>query len=225
MVSTIISFILGCKGSLSTVEQNGITAPLAACSDYVNDLQTYQHCAIKTAFSLADLTTIQDYCGHAMEQENVCRHKWVRANVKMYDFNSLKTVCNQHEDCVFDLLDNTPDEDVLVQIDRCEQYLNHFRRDCVMHAVQRWYFQRPPDWEMERVATNPSKYADLIGMYLAGRVACDGVGTCEGHMEIEMQCERYVEEFTDRSKCPNQHRKRASKREWVKPTDSNEASD
>lgn len=225
MFTTLFLFILGCKGPLSTVEQNGIAAPLAACSDYVNDLKTYQHCATKTAVSEADLTTIQNYCGHALEQESVCRHKWVRANVERYDFNSLKTVCNQHEDCVFDLLDNTPDDDVLVQIERCEQNLHHFRRDCVMHAVQRWYFQWPPDWEMERVAKASSRNPELLGMYLAGRVACDGVGSCEGHMEIEMQCERYVEEFTDRSKCPNQHRKRDSKREWVKPTDSTDASD
>ena len=224
MISFFVSFIIGCTDSQSLVEQSGISDPLPACSDYLNDVQTYKHCASKTAITDADMNTIHSHCAHALDLEMECRHKWVRANLAKYDFNSLKTVCNQDEDCVFDLLDNTPDEDVLVQVQRCEQYLYHFRRDCIMHAVQRWYFQWPPDWEMQRVAKASSRNPELIGMYLAGRVACDGVGSCDGNMEIEMQCERYVEEYTDRSKCPNQHRKRSSKREWVKPTNSKDAS-
>ena len=218
MVSIFVSFIIGCTNSQSLVEQSGISDPLPACSDYLNDVQTYKHCASKTAITDADMNTIHSHCAHALDLEMECRHKWVRANLAKYDFNSLKTVCNQDEDCVFDLLDNTPDEDVLVQIERCEQNLHHFRRDCVMHAVQRWYFQWPPDWEMERISQSPSRNAELIGLYVGARVECDGIGACTGHVENKAQCERYVRDYQDKSKCPNQHRNRKSTRKWIKPT-------
>ena len=58
--------------------------------------------------------------------------------------------------------------------------------------------------ELQRNAVrSPSKLELLFG----ARVACDGVGTCDGTPENKWMCEKYVVEYQDKSKCPNQHRR------------------
>ena len=202
--------LLGCAQQSEPVSQ--IENPLPACNDYTHDASIYGYCVYKNAASITDLQSMGTYCDQAVEWREDCRQVWVISHIDQEPLETLLHVCGQNYDCALQLLDKAPHNDVHIQMERCMEYAGHYKHDCVMHAAQAWYFDWPPEEEIRRVAKQPAPFAEQIGMYIAARVACDGVGSCAGDAEIQMMCEKYVDIFQDKRECPNQHRNRKGRK-------------
>ena len=198
---------MSCTPSLPPVVDN----PLPACLDYVTDADTYGYCVYKQAATLADIESVHTYCPQSGSWQEDCQQTWVIEHKEAYPLETLMNVCGQNADCAFELLDSKPHEDVLMQVELCIRHAGRYRHDCVMHAIQRWYFTWPDAEEVSRVAHKRNPFPEQVGTYIGARVACDGVGTCAGETENKRMCEKYVVEYEDKRKCPNQHRRRRRK--------------
>ena len=188
---------------------NVVDNPLPACHDYAKDANIYGYCVYKNADSLPSVDSVNLYCAQAGAWAQDCRQTWVISQSKDTPFDALMGVCGQNSDCAFQLLDKRPQEDVLNQVDFCMRYAGHYKHDCVMHAIQRWYFEWPDAEEVSRVAKERNPFPEQIGTYIGARVGCDNVGSCEGNADNQMMCEKYVRIYQqDSRQCPNQHRRR-----------------
>jgi hypothetical protein len=185
-----------------------ISNPLPACEEYVQDENIYGYCVYQKIDTLLDINSVNLYCTQTGTWQDNCHQAWVMSQVDNRTLEDLLPICGDDSDCSLELLDSKHHDDVLEQINLCLQYTNHYARDCVMHAIQYWYFTWPTADEMSIVAKQSSQYPEQVGMYLGARVGCDGIGNCLGDPEIQTMCERYVDIFQDESKCPNQHRNR-----------------
>ena len=183
---SFLFFLLSC----STEKPNVVDNPLPACIEHAKDAEVY------------------GYCPHAGTWRDDCVQTWVIEHINEHPLETLMDVCEQNADCAFHLLDTKPHPDLLKQVKLCIRYADRYRHDCVMHAIQRWYFEWPDADEMARVANEKSPFPEQIGTFIGARVACDNVGTCTGTPENKSLCEKYVVEYQDKSKCPNQHRRR-----------------
>ena len=210
MLSILFTFeiFLGCHTELPNV----VEQPLSLCIDYAKDAELYGYCIYKNVDSFSERASVTEQCPHAGTWQDDCRQSWVMSHKDKYDLNELMNVCGQNADCAFHILDSKPHPDLLQQVDLCIQYADRYRHDCVMHAIQRWYFEWPDAEEIARVAKERSPFPEQIGTFIGARVACDGVGTCDGTPENKWMCEKYVVEYQDKSKCPNQHRRRINRR-------------
>ena len=61
-------------------------------------------------------------------------------------------------------------------------------RDCLGHAMQRWWYTAPDADEVARVAAVKSPYPDRIAFYVAASVACSNVGSCDGDPTMNSIC-------------------------------------
>lgn len=206
MISNVFMLmgLLGCTTELPDVVEN----PLHTCIDYVKDAELYGYCIYKNADALSDVASVHEHCPNAGTWQDDCRQSWVMSHKDTYTLDELINICGQNADCAFHILDNKPHPDLLQQVDLCIQYADRYRHDCVMHAIQRWYFESPDAEEIARVVKERSPFPEQIGTFVGARVACDGVGICDGTPENKWMCEKYVVEYQDKSKCPNQHRRR-----------------
>ena len=185
-----------------------ILNPLPACEEYIQDENVYGYCVYQKIDTLLDINSVNRYCIQTGNRQDNCRQAWVMSQADNRPLEELLPICGNNSDCALELLDSKHHDDVLGQVNLCLQYTNQYAHDCVMHAIQYWYFTWPTKDEMSIVAKKPSPYPEQVGMYLGARVGCDGVGNCEGNSEIQAMCERYVEIFQDETQCPNQHRNR-----------------
>ena len=197
-------FLLSC----STEKPNVVDNPLPACIEHAKDAEVYGYCVYKNAKTLPDIKNVNEYCSQAGKWQDDCRQTWVIEYRNAYSLETLMEICAQNADCAFQLLDTKPHPDLLEQVPLCIRYADRYRHDCVMHAIQRWYFEWPDAEEIARVANEKNPFPEQIGTFIGARVACDGVGTCVGTPENKSLCEKYVVEYQDKSKCPNQHRRR-----------------
>ena len=198
----ILVGLLGCTTEPPDVVEN----PFPACVEYIKDAELYGYCIYKNVDTLSDITSVNEHCANAGTWQADCRQSWVMSNKDNYTIDKLVGVCKQNADCAFHLLDSKPHPDLLQQVDLCIQYADRYRHDCVMHAIQLWYFESPDAEEVARVAKERSPFPEQIGTFIGARVACDGVGVCDGTPENKGMCEKYVIEYQDKRKCPNQHR-------------------
>ena len=197
-------FLLSC----SIEKPNVVDNPLPACIEHAKDAEVYGYCVYKNAKRLPDINSVNKYCSQAGKWKEDCRQTWVLENRDGHSLEALMDICAQNADCAFHLLDTKPHPDLLEQTKLCIRYADRYRHDCVMHAIQRWYFEWPDADEISRIANEKSPFPEQIGTFIGARVACVGVGTCDGIPENKSLCEKYVIEYQDKSKCPNQHRKR-----------------
>ena len=197
-------FLLAC----GTEEPNVVDDPLPSCIEHAKDADIYGYCVYKNAKTLPDVLSVNKYCSQTGKWKEDCRQTWVIENRNAYSLEELMDICAQNADCAFHLLDSKPHPDLLKQTKLCIRYADRYRHDCVMHAIQRWYFEWLDADEMARVANERSPFPEQIGTFIGARVACDGVGSCTGTPENKSLCEKYVVEYKDKTKCPNQHRKR-----------------
>ena len=204
LFSVFILLGVSCSKPLQPVVDN----PLPVCLDYVTDAETYGYCVYKNAATLPDIGSVNTYCPQAGSWQDDCKQTWVMEHKDAHPLETLMEVCAQNADCAFELLDSKPHDDVLVQVELCIRHADRYRHDCVMHAIQRWYFTWPDAEEVSRVAQERNPFPEQVGTYIGARVACDGVGTCDGETENKRMCEKYVVEYEDKRKCPNQHRRR-----------------
>ena len=205
MIPLLLHFpFVGC----TTEPPNVVETPLPACLDYAKDAELYGYCVYKNADALSDIASVNEHCPNASTWQDDCRQSWVMSHKDSYTLDDLMNICGNNADCAFQLLDSKPHQDVLEQVELCIRHADRYKHDCVMHAIQRWYFEWPDAEEVLRVAKRRNPFPEQIGTYIGARVACDGVGTCDGETENKRMCEKYVVEYQDKSKCPNQHRRR-----------------
>lgn len=209
-MTSIVFILIGLLGC-TTEPPNVVENPFSACVEYVNDAELYGYCIYKNVDALSGIASVNEHCANARTWQADCRQSWVMSNKDNYPIDKLMGVCKQNADCAFHLLDNKPHPDLLQQVDLCIQYADRYRHDCVMHAIQLWYFESPDAEEVARVAKERSPFPEQVGTFIGARVACDGVGVCDGTPENKGMCEKYVVEYQDKSKCPNQHRRRIKK--------------
>ena len=188
-------------------ENASILEPLTVCDTYAQDIDVYGYCVYQNAHSLPDVESVDKYCSQAERWTEDCRQAWVMSQTN-HPLKKLLQVCGSNAECSLELLDSRRLNDVLQQMKLCIDHTGPFSRDCVMHATQYWYFTWPTAEEIQKVAEHRHYYPDQVGLYIAARVACDGVGSCEGEQEVQIQCERYVRIFQNQNECPNQHRNR-----------------
>lgn len=215
ILSTVICllscFNTGCKQSTQPQVET-IVDPLPACIDYTKDPKGYAYCVYQQATSLTDIASVEKYCNQAKEWIEPCRQAWAVSKVDSVALEDLMHICDQNNDCALEVLDSKPHEDVLQQIKLCAQYAGRYSADCAMHASQRWYFDWPEADEIARVAKKKSPFPDHVGWYVAARVGCDNVGSCQGEQRIQKICEKNLEIFTNKRNCPNQHRNRKKRK-------------
>ena len=190
-----------------STEKNTFPEPLSACENYVRDVNVYGYCVYQNASSLPDVESVDKYCSQVEKWREDCRQAWVMSQTDR-PLRKLLRVCATNAECSFELLDSRRLDDVRQQMRLCIDHTGPFSRDCVMHAMLHWYFTWPTAEEIQEVAGHQHYYPEQVGMYIAARVACDGVGSCQGDRDIQMQCERYVQVFQNQNECPNQHRNR-----------------
>jgi hypothetical protein len=205
---------MGIFGGLEekVIVKDAITDPWVVCQEYAHDLKGYGYCVYQNAKDLPDAEGVDRHCSQAGEWQDGCRQAWAVTQVDKRPLEELFRICGSNADCSFEILDTKSHDDVLVQIKRCKQFAGHYAQDCVMHASQRWYFDWPSAEEVARVAQRKTPFPEQVGMYIGARVACDGVGTCDGEKEIQRMCEKYVDIFQDKKNCPNQHRNRKKRK-------------
>ena len=116
-------------------------------------------------------------------------------------------MCAGNPDCTFELLDFRPEEDVLKQNAYCEKYVQKYARDCIGHAMQRWWYTKPSAEQMREVMNTPSLHPDKVVFYVAANVACNDIGSCEGLPRLKNVCSKTAKLFEKSpNRCPKQER-------------------
>ena len=172
---------------------------LPQCARYESeDPDLYGYCIYKYAGGFETVEQVNRLCGLAGKWENDCRHAWVagRMNVSSgVDMDLLLEVCATNADCAFELLDFRPSNEVSVQIKRCNTHAGIHAGNCIRHAMQRWYYTKPSEAEVARVAAMPTSHPDKVGYWVAAMVQCQGVGECPEGTTLGNQCRSTAENF------------------------------
>ena len=190
----------------------------STCSAYSQNSSDYGYCLYKHAERIESITEIEEYCSHAGKWQQDCRQSWVQSKIDRYSLEELIGICQQNTDCAFEVLDERPSEDLLIQIERCEAYAYRYFPECVSHATWRWYYTDPSIKEMQRVSKANLRSASFhVAEMIAARVQCSNVGSCEDAGRYAQQCKQNTGKFKEKSQCPNQRhlfeKKAAQRRE------------
>ena len=93
-------------------------------------------------------------------------------------------------------------------MDYCIKHVGPYIRDCLGHAMQRWWYTAPDAEEVARVAAVKSPYPDRIAFYVAASVACSNVGSCDGDPTMNNICLKNVANYKKfPNRCPAQEEK------------------
>jgi hypothetical protein len=224
MLRCLISFffvtVLGCSSSTPPSDQpkpeNAQELPPAngaipQCIAYENDPKTFGYCLYKFAGGFPSIQEVDRLCPMAGEWEKDCRHAWVSGRMNSdtgYTTEVLLDVCQKNPDCTFELLDFRPDPDVVKQINYCVEHVGPYTRDCIGHAMQRWWYTKPNAEEVARVAKISTPFPDRVAFYIAASVACSTIGTCDGDVRMTKVCEKTAQHYKQYPKrCPAQEEK------------------
>lgn len=181
------------------------------CEPYKDDEDVYGYCIYKFAGGFPNVDEVERLCPMAGTWEKECRHAWVsgrmNANSGM-DMDFLLEICDGNPDCTFELIDFRPNPDVLIQMDYCIKHVGPYIRDCLGHAMQRWWYTKPDADEVARVAAVKSPYPDRIAFYVAASVACSDIGSCDGDSTMNSICLKNVANYKKfPNRCPAQEEK------------------
>ena len=173
-----------------------LEAPFSLCRKYT-DKSIFEYCIYQKASSLFSLEEVHFYCPMAGKWEESCRHTWGLKRLRMTHKNRLSLEklldgCGGYSDCSFEVIDARPSEDTLIQLERCSQYVVSDFRDCVLHAMQRWYSQEPSADHVQKVLEEFPQLPDQATEYIANVVYCQGVGSCEGTLRTHQNCRRHI---------------------------------
>jgi len=181
------------------------------CDLYKDDPDVYGYCIYKFAGGFPNVDEVERLCPMAGDWEKECRHAWVSGRMNSnsgMDMDYLLEICDGNPDCTFELIDFRPNPDVLIQMDYCIKHVGPYTRDCLGHAMQRWWYTAPSTEEVARVATAKSPYPDRIAFYVAASVACSGIGSCDGDPTMKNICLKNVENYKKfPNRCPAQEEK------------------
>ena len=211
-------FIVGCgtpsnPPSIEELSENPEDLPppnggIPQCAKYEGDSKTYGYCLYKYAGGFPSIQEVDRLCSMAGEWEIECRHAWVSGRMNKgneYSTEVLLDVCNKNPDCTFELLDFRPDDDVVKQINYCIQHTHPYIRDCIGHAMQRWWYTKPDAEEVARVAQVSTPYPDRVAFYIAASVECSKIGTCDGDARMSKICQKTAQHYKQYpSRCPAQ---------------------
>ena len=213
---------LGCSGDDSLTVKDGEQTnsdgsnppPIGGipqCEAYKDDADVYGYCLYKFAGGFPSISEVDRLCPMAGKWEKECRHAWVSGRMQPnsgFDMDTLLAVCDGNPDCTFELIDFRPDSDVVTQIQYCIDYVGPYTRDCIGHAMQRWWYTAPSAEEVSRVASLSTPYPDRLAFYIAASVGCSNIGTCEGDARVQKICEKNVENYQKfPNRCPAQEEK------------------
>lgn len=178
------------------------------CEAYKESTDVYGYCIYKFAGGFPNVKEVERLCPMAGSWEKECRHAWVSGRMNAnsgIEMDFLLNVCDGNPDCTFELIDFRPNPDVVVQMEYCINYVGPYIRDCLGHAMQRWWYTAPSEEEVARVAAVKSPFPDRIAFYVAASVACSGIGTCDGYPKMKSICEKNVENYKKfPNRCPAQ---------------------
>ena len=152
------------------------------CKRYEDqDPDLYGYCVYKYAGGFESVEALTIQCGRAGKWESDCRHAWVAGRMDKksgVSMEALLEVCGDNADCSFELLDFRPSNEVTVQMDRCTDHAGEHAGDCIRHAMQRWYYTKPSEADVQRIGGYQTLHSDKVGYWLAAVVQCQGVGVC-----------------------------------------------
>jgi hypothetical protein len=181
------------------------------CAKYANMEEAYGYCLYKFSGGFRSREDVERFCSQGGEWELECRHAWVSGRMQPnsgLSTTELLEACGENPDCTFELLDFRPNDDILVQIDLCSRFVKRHIRDCVGHAMQRWWYTKPDAEEVARVMGKTAPVPDRVSFYTAASVECKGVGSCDGEKYLERLCLKNVRHFEQNpDACPPQHEK------------------
>ena len=181
------------------------------CDAYKGNDDVYGYCIYKFAGGFPNIAEVERLCPMAGPWEKECRHAWVSGRMNAssgVDMDTLLEVCDGNPDCTFELIDFRPNPDVVTQMNYCINHVGPYIRDCLGHAMQRWWYTAPDAEEVARVANVKSPFPDRIAFYVAASVACSGIGTCDGDPKMKSICVKNVENYKKfPNRCPAQEEK------------------
>lgn len=208
----------GCRGSTAGAPAEAVTARgplpttadgvLAACEPYRGMDEVYGVCLSERGPNLASAADVEIVCPKAGAWEAACRGAWVQVHgtERAVGFDGAVAACGTNEDCVFQLVDSGFGEDVVINLQRCEQHLQRYERDCLGHALQRWAErQGPDDAEVARVIAAVSPAVAVAVAQQVGMVeACFATAKCDALApEAAETCRRSRDEFRQMGRrCP-----------------------
>lgn len=200
---------------LSNPALNGDLPPMNGgipqCTIYQDDADVYGYCLYKFAGGFPNIEEVDRLCPMAGKWEKECRHAWVSGRMQPnsgLDTETLLGICDGNPDCTFELIDFRPDPDVIKQMTYCIDYVGPYTRDCLGHAMQRWWYTAPDAEEVARVATFSTPYPDRLAFYIAASVACSNIGTCDGDERMKRICETNAANYRKSpTRCPAQEEK------------------
>lgn len=195
-------------------ELEGLPPPdggIPQCEAYKDQKDIYGYCIYKFAGGFPNVQEVERLCPMAGSWEKECRHAWVSGRMNEnsgIEMDFLLNVCGKNPDCTFELIDFRPNPDVVIQMNYCIQYVGPYVRDCVGHAMQRWWYSAPDAEEVARVASISSPFPDRIAFYVAASVACSNIGTCDGDNKMKSICLENVKNYKQYpNRCPAQEEK------------------
>lgn len=176
------------------------------CGDYRGLDNAFGYCLFTSIREVEDPEAVDRACALAGEWEPECRHAWVSWKLPEESGTSTQTllqVCGDASDCAFEVVDVRADPVLGRQLARCKRYAGEHGPDCAGHAAEQWWIQDPDPEEVARVAALEVPFPERVAFFLAASVVCRGVGSCDGHPELQAACEAAAETFRrDRMRCP-----------------------
>jgi len=171
--------------------------------------EAYGYCIYDMSGAFQSIEEVNSFCPQANNWEMECRHSWVSGKIhdtENYSTEFLLKACGENPDCTFELIDSESRQadDILVQLETCKKHVRKHLRDCVGHAMQRWYKARPNEAEVTKVMSKVAPVPDRVAEYVAASVSCFKVGSCEGEKYLSRLCKQKVAFFDkDPKKCPD----------------------
>lgn len=212
LVSTLAA--LSCQGPPPTpptpAALDGLPpAVVEACRPYADLPLVLQSClkAQVPAIEAPDLAAA--LCARTADLAGDCASAWVSAHLDSpgLDRARLLEVCGPHGDCALQVLDRRPQGGLEAQLQDCQAYVTDYLGDCGNHAMQRWWVAAPDPEAVAAALRNTTFLTNVVGRWAAARVACDGVGTCDGDSGAAEVCRRSLAELrAEPRRCPDRSR-------------------
>ena len=187
---------------LSDAERTRLT-----CAEYEGAGDIHGYCLSKHVVAVSAVQEMLPLCSEAGSWADQCRHNWVSARQRLdagYSVSVLLNACMGSEDCVFEVIDTRHSDNVNAQVARCVAWTKSYERDCIDHALQRWYFEDHSEAEVESLTrTLGTTHPERVSYWLAATVACSGVGSCGNEGQVSALCETRTARFdSGRDVCP-----------------------
>jgi len=208
-VVAIVALAPGCRSAEPPREEPGALHAadgVEACDAYGAHEASWQYCIYERIRTVERADRAEDLCSRAGSWEGACLEAWVAARLAASgdaDTDVLLGLCGEHQDCAFQVLDNRPADDVLVQVQRCQEHAPTFVHDCVGHALDLWLEAGPDEAELARVIAADTGLPDHLAYVVGLSEACRGVGSCEMLTQGHDRCRRALSDIrTKRIYCP-----------------------